>query len=71
VAWVDRKSAALVSLGSTLENALAERLRAFECKNSTPACYVMQIQLVDDREVSERRGYGAFVNNLLFALARA
>ena len=37
VAWVDRKSAALVSLGSTLENALAECLRTFDCRNSTPA----------------------------------
>ncbi len=63
VAWVDRKSAALVALGGTLEAGIAERLRSFDCKNSTPACYMMQIQLVDDREVRERRGYGAFVDN--------
>jgi hypothetical protein len=63
VAWVDHRSAALVALGSTLENALADRLRTFDCRNSTPACYVMQIQLVDDREVTERRGYGVFINN--------
>lgn len=63
VAWVDRKSAALVALGTTLENGLAESLRTFDCKNSTPACYVLQIQLVDDKEVRERRGYGTFVNN--------
>ena len=63
VAWVDRKSAALVALGSTLENALAECLRDFDCKNSTPACYVMQIELVDDREVRDRRGYGVFVTD--------
>ena len=52
-----------MALGATLENGLAECLRTFDCKNSTPACYVMQIQLVDDKEVKERRGYGAFVNN--------
>jgi Pyruvate phosphate dikinase, AMP/ATP-binding domain len=63
VAWVDRKSAALVALGGTLENALADSMRTLDCKNSTPACYVMQIQLVDDKEVGERRGYGAFVND--------
>ncbi len=63
VAWVDRKSAALVALGGTLENALAERLRTFDCRNATPACYIMQIQLVDDKEVKERRGYGVFVDN--------
>src|SRR5512135_3033282 len=63
VAWVDRKSAALVALGSTLENALAESLRTFDCRNSTPASYVMPIQLVDATEVTERRGYGAFVTD--------
>ncbi len=63
VAWVDRKSAALVALGSTLENAVAGRLRTFECRNATPACYIMQIQLVDDKEVRERRGFGVFVDN--------
>lgn len=63
VAWVDRKSAALAALSGTVENALAESLRTFDCKNSTPACFVMQIQLVDEKDVKERRGYGAFVSS--------
>ncbi len=62
IAWVDRKSPALIALSSTLEGVLVESRRKFGCRNTTPACYVMDVQLVDDREVQERRGYGVVVN---------
>ncbi len=64
VAWVDRKSPALIALGSTLENVLTESRRKFGCQNATPACYVMDVQLVDDREVQERRGFGVIIKNI-------
>jgi pyruvate phosphate dikinase-like enzyme len=64
VAWVDRKSPALSALGSTLESVLAESRRKFGCQNAKPACYVMDIQLVDDKDVQERRGYGVVINNM-------
>ncbi|MBI3737816.1 MAG: PEP/pyruvate-binding domain-containing protein [Chloroflexi bacterium] len=64
VAWVDRKSAALTALGNTLENVLAESRRKFGCQNAAPSCYVMDVELVDDEDVQERRGYGIVINNM-------
>lgn len=64
IAWVDRKSPALSALGSTLESALAESRKKFGCQNAKPACYVMDIQLVDDKDVQDRRGYGVVIDNL-------
>jgi len=64
VAWVERKSAALNALRSTLENALTESRRRFGCQNTRPACYVMDVQLVDDKDVQERRGYGIVINSM-------
>ncbi len=64
VAWVDRKSAALTALGSTLETAISEARRRFGCANATPACYTLGIQMVDDRDVQDRRGFGVIVNSM-------
>ncbi len=65
VAWVDRKSAALCTLSATLETVLAESQRKIGCKNATPACYTLDVQLVDDEDVMERRGYGVIVDSML------
>lgn len=62
IAWVDRKSAALTSLNSTLETALCEARRKLGCPNSQPACFNLDMQMVDDREVYEGRGYGLVVS---------
>ncbi len=62
IAWVDRKSAALTSLGSTLEASLAEARKKLDCPNALPTCFNLDIQMVDDREVAEARGYGLVVN---------
>jgi len=62
IAWVDRKSAALSSLNATLESALCESRKKLGCPNAQPACFNLDIQMVDDREVSEGRGYGLVVN---------
>jgi len=64
VAWVDRKSAALNALGETVEAVLAESRRGLGCKNATPACYTLEVEMVDDKDVLERRGYGVVVNSM-------
>jgi len=64
IAWVDRKSAALSSLGATLETALSDSRRKLGCANATPACCNLDIYMVDDREVNEGRGYGAIVQSM-------
>ncbi len=64
VVWVGRKSAALDALGATLESLLAESRRKFACQKAAAACYVMDIQMVDDREVQENRAAAQVVNNL-------
>jgi hypothetical protein len=61
IAWVDRKSAALTSLGSTLETSLAEARKKLGCPNALPTCFNLDLQMVDDREVAEARGYGLVV----------
>ncbi|GAP13708.1 phosphoenolpyruvate synthase/pyruvate phosphate dikinase [Longilinea arvoryzae] len=62
IAWVDRKSAALTSLNATLETALCGARRELGCPNSQPACFNLDMQMVDDREVFEGRGYGLVVS---------
>jgi hypothetical protein len=62
IAWVDRKSAALTSLNATLESALCDSRKKLGCPNAQPACFNLDIQLVDDREVLEGRGYGMVVS---------
>jgi hypothetical protein len=64
VAWVDRKSAALSALGTTLETVLSESRRKIGCVNATPACCNFNMQMVDDKEVQEGRGYGAIVQSM-------
>jgi hypothetical protein len=64
VAWVDRKSAALNALGDTLETVLAESRRKIGCKNAQPACFTFDVQMVDHKDVTERRGYGVVVHSM-------
>lgn len=64
IAWVDRKSAALDALGSTLESVIPTSWREIDCKNATPACYTLDVQIVDNDDVTSRRGYGVIVNSM-------
>lgn len=64
IAWVDRKSAALSALGTTLETVLSESRRRVGCVNATPACCNFNMQMVDDKDVQEGRGYGAIVQSM-------
>jgi hypothetical protein len=64
IAWVERKSAALDALGSTLESVISTSWREIDCKNATPACYTLDVQIVDNDDVTSRRGYGVIVNSM-------
>ncbi|MCK5428323.1 MAG: hypothetical protein KAI94_02570, partial [Anaerolineales bacterium] len=70
VAWVDRKSPVLTTLGATLESVLADSQRKIGCKNATPACYTLDLQLVDDDDVAEHRGYGVIADSMYMRSSR-
>ncbi|MBP1693416.1 MAG: hypothetical protein H6Q37_1299 [Chloroflexi bacterium] len=63
VTWVDRKSAALNALGVTLETLLSQSRQRIHCPNAGPNCYTLDVQMVDSRDIQERRGYGIVVNS--------
>ena len=63
VAWVDRKSKALSSLSATLEAALGESRRRIGCRNASPACQTLGVQMIDDQDVQEWRGYAVLANS--------
>jgi hypothetical protein len=64
LAWVDRRSAALGVLTSTLETMLTESRRKIGCPNAVPACYNLNVHMVDDHEVQDGIGYGAIVQSM-------
>jgi hypothetical protein len=61
--WVERKGPALRALAASLETAIASSQRKLGCPIATDACYALTIELVDDRDVSERRGAGLFIQH--------
>ena len=61
IAWVERKSAALAALCTALETVLAESRSQLGCRNATRACFTLDVAMVDDQDVQERRGYGMLV----------
>ena len=63
VAWVDRKSAALSALVDTLEATLSASQSKIGCVKATPGCSTLDLQMVDDRDVREKRGFGLLVDN--------
>lgn len=64
VAWVERKSAALNALGATIEGMLSESRRKIGCPNATPACFSLDVQMVDDRDLQEHRGLSLVVQHM-------
>jgi hypothetical protein len=62
VVWVERKSPALKALAGTLDAVLGTTLRKLGCPIANPECYALDVDLVDDRDVSERRGFGMLVH---------
>lgn len=64
VARVERKSAALLTLVATLEKTLSEARRQLGCRNATPECFILDIQLVDEEDIQENRGLAMMVNSM-------
>lgn len=62
VVMVDRKTAALSSLISSLDQALVAKLR--ELRGFESISSILDAHLVDEEEVLERRGYGALLTSL-------
>jgi hypothetical protein len=63
IVWVNRKSPALSALISTLETTLATSQRQLGCINATPSCFTLDVTMVDDHDIRERRGLGLLVEN--------
>jgi hypothetical protein len=63
VAWVEQKSAALCAVVNTLETALSESLREIGCIEAQPSCFTLDVEMVDDEDVLEQRGYGLLVDS--------
>jgi hypothetical protein len=64
LAWVDRKTPALLALGATIENVIAASRRNIGCVNACNACYNLNIHMVDDQEANEGRGYGSIIRSM-------
>lgn len=58
VLWVERKSAALHALVETFETMLARGQRELGCAQASPQCYMLDMLMIDDRDVREHRGLG-------------
>jgi hypothetical protein len=64
IAWVDRKTAALSSLVASLDAALREAQIPLLCLDANRIFYYLDIVVVDDEEISNRRGYGAMIGSI-------
>jgi hypothetical protein len=63
IVWVERKSAALSALAVTLEAVLSASQRKLGCVNALPDCYSLDMEMVDDHDVQQRRGFGVLVDS--------
>jgi hypothetical protein len=63
IAWVDHKSAALLSVVDMLAEAVAHEMRQLACPKANALCHMLDVKVVDDSEVQSRLGYGALVNS--------
>ena len=64
IAWVSRKSAALSSVVTSLGSALVKEFRQLACPKANAMCCMLDVRLVDDKEVQERTGYGVLIGSL-------
>jgi hypothetical protein len=65
IIWVKRKSAALKALVATLEQAFAESQSKAGLEDENNPLFSLDIKLVDDQDVDEKRGYGMIVSSQL------
>ena len=66
IVWVERKSAALGAFINSLETFLATSLRELGCVNATLSCFTLDVEIVDDQDVQERRGFGLLLKQNIF-----
>ena len=64
IVLVDRRSAALSSIIASLEDAVIEAARNLVCPEASGACYALDVQVADEKEVASRRGYGALISSI-------
>ena len=64
IVWAEHKSAALTAVIGTLESALSQELARLRCARSSVLCFAFNVQVVDDGEVEQRKGYGAMVDSV-------
>lgn len=57
IVWVERKTAALAALSSTLDRAMVEQVGGLLEQKERQ--YILDVQIVDSDEVANRIGYGA------------
>lgn len=62
ILWVARKTAALQSAAAALDRALVESYE--EQVGSGHPQYLLDVQLVDDHDVANRKGYGAMLTSI-------
>jgi hypothetical protein len=58
IVWVERKSAALSALLETMETVLKASQRKIGCADASSRCFALDVKVVLDQEVQERRGLG-------------
>jgi hypothetical protein len=61
---VDRRSAALTSILASLEDAVCEATGFLVCPEGSGPCYMLDVKVADEGELSTRRGYGALVSSI-------
>jgi hypothetical protein len=64
IAWVARKSAALRTLFMAMETTLSLSLQKLGCDQATPTCTIVDMLMIDDRDVREGRGFGLLIGKL-------
>ena len=66
VVWTSGERKLLHRLGVSLETVLAANRQRIGCKIAAPACYTLDLQVVNDSDVQDRRGYGAIIQDKYF-----
>jgi len=64
IVWVDRKTAALSSVATSLDRALVEEYKRLVAPKADKLRYMLDAQFVDDKEVESRTGYGALISSI-------
>jgi len=63
VVWVERKSAALQSLVSSLEKDLIASQRQYGCLIGGKGTFSLSVAMVDDQDVKQQHGFGTFIGS--------